>query len=58
MKGRWFSIIGVVGIFATFIMLLTSDAIIQGPLFVIGMLLSFILIALGEILHYILNESN
>lgn len=62
MKGKLFSIAGILGIIATFIVAVTtfsSKDLLCAPFITIGVLLSIVIIALGEFLDsYQKNQNN
>lgn len=61
MKGKIFSVVGIMGIITTFIVAVTtfsSKDILCIPFVVIGVLLSFVIIALGEFIWLYEKKQN
>ncbi len=61
MSGKLFSVAGILGIVATFIVSkasFSSSDRLSAPFFVIGVLLSIVIIALGELLKLYQNNQN
>ena len=61
MRGRIITYTGFLGVIATFIVAITtfsSKDLLCAPFIVVGVLLSIIIVALGEIIQFIENNQN